>query len=56
VKFAKFFLEDGELSPFEIGFKLNDVLLSAIANQDHAYGKPREAFKALMDRHRAGEA
>jgi hypothetical protein len=47
VKFAKFFLESGELSPFDVGFKLNDTLLSAIANQDHAYGKPREAFKAL---------
>jgi hypothetical protein len=32
VKFAKFWLEEGELSPFDIGFKLNDVLLSAIGS------------------------
>lgn len=31
VKFAKFYLEGGELSPFDIGFKLNDILLSAMA-------------------------
>lgn len=51
VKFAKFWLEGGELSPFDVGFKLNDILLSAIApSKSDAYGKPREAFKALMDR------
>jgi len=49
VKFATFYLESGETSPFEVGFKLNDVLLSALANQDHAYGKPNEAFRALAD-------
>ena len=32
VKFAKFWLEEGELSPYDIGFKLNDVLLSAIGS------------------------
>lgn len=48
VKFAKFWLEEGELSPFDIGFKLNDVLLSALASQEHAYGKPKEAFRALV--------
>lgn len=48
VKFATFYLEEGELSPFDVGFKLNDVLLSAIApSKADAYGKPREAFKAL---------
>jgi hypothetical protein len=48
VKFAKFWLEEGEVSPFDIGFKLNDILLSAIApSKADAYGKPREAFKAL---------
>jgi hypothetical protein len=41
-------VEDG-LSPFEVGFNLNDVLLSAIAPSKSAkYGKPQEAFKALM--------
>jgi hypothetical protein len=56
VKFAKFFLEDGELSPFDVGFKLNDILLSEIApSKSNAYGKPREAFKALMDRRGTGK-
>jgi hypothetical protein len=50
VKFAKFWLEQGELPPFDIGFKLNDILLSALASSKaDAYGKPREAFKALAD-------
>jgi hypothetical protein len=50
VKFAKFYLKDEELSPFDLGFKLNDVLLSAIApNEKSNYGKPREAFKVLAN-------
>lgn len=48
VKYAKFWLEEGELSPFDIGFKLNDILLSALAgSKTEKYGKPNEAFKAL---------
>lgn len=39
---AKIHLENGELSPFDVGFKLNDVPLSAID-----YAMPREAFKRL---------
>ena len=47
---ATAWLEDGELSPYDVGFRLNDVLLSAIAPSDSAkYGKPREAFKALAE-------
>jgi len=50
VKFAKFLLEEGELAPFDIGFKLNDFLLSALApSKKDGYGKPNEAFKALAD-------
>lgn len=56
VKFAKFWLEQGDISPHDVGFKLNDILLSAIApSKADAYGKPREAFKALMDRCGSGE-
>ena len=41
-------LVEDELSPFEVGFKLNDLLLSAIAPSESAkYGVPREVFKAL---------
>jgi hypothetical protein len=48
VKFATFLLEDIEISPHDLGFKLNDVLLSPLApNEKRNYGKPNEAFKAL---------
>jgi hypothetical protein len=34
--------------PHDVGVKLNDFLLSAIAGEgDHRYGKPKEAFKKL---------
>ncbi len=40
-------LEDGE-APYDVGFQLNDVLLSAIAPSKSAkYGRPREAFQAM---------
>jgi hypothetical protein len=48
VKFATFYREDEEVSPHDIGFRLNDLLLSALApSKADGYGKPREAFKAL---------
>ena len=40
---AKVWLTEGELSPFDVGFKLNDIPFSALA-----YSKPREAFKKLI--------
>jgi hypothetical protein len=41
-------LAEGELSLFDVGFKLNDVPLSAIAmNKADKYGTPRAAFKRL---------
>ena len=50
VKFATYYLEDDEMSPHDLGFKLNDVLLSALArSKSDFYWKPREAFKALAD-------
>ena len=50
VRFAKVWLEEGKLSPLDGGFKLNDVLLSALAPNGQArYGKPKEAFKALAN-------
>ena len=48
VKFATYYLEEGDISPHDVGFKLNDVLLSALApSKKDGYGKPNEAFKAL---------
>ena len=49
VEFATFGLSDGERSPFDVGFKLNDILLSAIApSKAEKYGKPEVAFEALV--------
>jgi hypothetical protein len=37
-----------ELSPFDVGFRLNEVLLSALAaSKADKYGTPRGAFKAM---------
>lgn len=50
VNHAKVWLGDGELSPFEVGLKLNDVLLSSLAGSKAIpYGKPRDAFKDLIN-------
>lgn len=47
IRFAECLIEE-ELSPHDVGFKLNDILLSAIApTKADVYGKPREAFKAM---------
>ena len=41
-------LEYGDIAPHDLGFRLNDILLSAIAaSKSDKYGKPNEAFKLL---------
>ncbi len=48
IRFATAWLIEGDLSPHDVGFKLNDMLLSAIAaSKSEKYGRPREAFKKL---------
>lgn len=42
VQNATVWLTEGELSPFDVGFKLNDIPFSSLQ-----YLKPREAFKAI---------
>ena len=50
IQHATAMLVEGEVSPGDLGFTLNDVLLSAIApSQTAKYGKPREVFKALVE-------
>jgi hypothetical protein len=39
---AKMWLTEGGLSPFDVGFKLNDMPMSALG-----YAKPLKAFKSL---------
>jgi uncharacterized protein DUF6933 len=56
IHFSKLWLADDVISPHDVGFKLNDVLLSALAKEKSSgYGKPNEAFKLLADRCRNHE-
>ena len=46
---ATLWLTEGEMSPHDVGFKLNDILLSSLpGSSGTGYGTPREAFKALL--------
>ncbi len=52
IELAKLYLME-DMSPHDVGFRLNDTLLSAIGDgKAHPYGKPREAFK-MLGSHRA---
>ncbi len=44
-------LESEEVSPFDIGFGINGLLLSAVATkEDHGYATPKIAFQSLASR------
>ena len=47
IKHATYWLAEGDQSPFDVGFRLNDIPMSALATSGSAYGKPRDAFRAL---------
>jgi hypothetical protein len=47
IKHATYWLAEGDQSPFDVGFRLNDIPMSALASSGSPYGKPREAFRAL---------
>jgi len=54
ITLAKTLLTDDEVSPFDLGFHLNELLLSAIRpDESRPYGKPRDAFRALIAKSRA---
>ena len=42
------FLADGDVPVADVGVRLNDILLSALAVGSDKYGRPREAFAALV--------
>ena len=48
IKHATYWLAEGDQSPFDVGFRLNDIPMSALASGGSAYGRPREAFRALV--------
>ena len=48
---AASWLAEGDLSPHDVGVKLNDTPLSALGQSTSLpYGKPREAFSELVGR------
>jgi hypothetical protein len=47
IKHAAYWLAEGDESPFDVGFRLNEIPMSALASSGSSYGKPREAFRAL---------
>jgi hypothetical protein len=47
IKHAAYWLAEGDQSPFDVGLRLNEIPMSALASTDSPYGKPREAFRAL---------
>jgi uncharacterized protein DUF6933 len=49
VQCATMWLMEGDASPFDVGSRLNDMLLSALGrSKSFPYEQPREAFKALL--------
>lgn len=45
---ARIYLIEDDMTPHDVGFKLNDFLLSAIASEgDRNYGIPKDAFQRL---------
>jgi len=47
---ARFLLADGDLSPSDLGFRLNEILLSAVAGGGRdTYSTPRAALRALLE-------
>jgi hypothetical protein len=44
-------LAEGDVSPHDVGIRLNDILLSALApSKFDGYGRPRDSFLALVGR------
>jgi hypothetical protein len=47
IKHAKFWLATDNISPFDVGFRLNDIPMSALKLSGSPYCIPRDVFKAL---------
>jgi|SRR6516225_1577685 hypothetical protein len=47
IRHATYWLTEGDLSPFDVGFRLNEIPMSALGNTGLPYGMPRKAFKAM---------
>jgi hypothetical protein len=50
ISHATAWLAEGDLSPHDVGVRLNDILLSALARcKTERYGRPRDAFRGLAE-------
>src|SRR5207237_755435 len=45
---AAYWLAEGDVSPFEIGSRPNEIPMSALTHDGSPYGFPRDVFKALV--------
>lgn len=48
VKHAAFWLAEGELSPHDVGARLNGIPMSALKSADSGYGFPKDVFAAMV--------
>jgi hypothetical protein len=49
IRHATAWLAEGDLSPHDVGIRLNDIFLSALPGSKSApYGRPRDAFRELV--------
>jgi hypothetical protein len=49
IKYSTVWLAEGDVAPFDVGFRLNNILLSApVRNDSVPYGTPRDSFKGLV--------
>jgi hypothetical protein len=49
IRHATAWLAEGDLSPHDVGIRLNDILLSALSGSKSVpYGRPRDAFRELV--------
>jgi len=49
VKHAAFWLAEGDLSPHDVGVRLNGIPMSALKNDNSRYGFPRDVFAAMVN-------
>jgi hypothetical protein len=49
IRHATYWLAQGDVSPFDVGFRLNEIPMSALSQNGSPYGIPRKVFRALTD-------
>jgi hypothetical protein len=48
-KHAAYYLVEGDVAPFEIGTRLNEIPMSALKHDGSTHGFPRDVFRAMID-------